>query len=100
MATGGVTQRQNLFDLPCASSSTSVTCSKPFTSVTEGMPELSSVFSLFAVAPMQPDVSGFALLPITEFFVKIRSAPCKKVLCELPHPSLVHLRGCGHCLKE
>ena len=87
-------------DLPCAWSSTSVTCSNPFTSVTEDMPEFSSGFSRLVAAAMQPDVSGFTLLLLAVFFVKVRSAPCKKDCLSFHMHFFVHLRGCGHCRIE
>ena len=40
------------------------------------------------------------LFDVSDFFGKNCSASCRNVSWELSQPSLVHLRGWGHCLNE
>ena len=67
---------------------------------TEGRHEVTSFFFWVAVVTLHVVVSP--LLPFSDsgFLGKILSAPCRKVLCVLPQPSLVHFRGWGQLRND
>ena len=83
------------------SNSTSVTCNKPLTSETEGLPELSRFSNaLTTVTLVFPDDSRFPVLVLLVLEEKIRYAPCRRVLCVLEHPSFMHFLGFGQLRKK